>query len=483
MSDLRFRIQNKVLADILRQCDVDLRIINNDTIVTTSRSGGELALQDVEDSIGPLYKNCDFVEWFSKILLNLHFFADNSGLRSDKGTQDALKIIRESKNQIDASMESLEVCYYDNAGNNSQPSETTTKLINGNYDVTTVFFDGDDEKEIFYYPTTSHTSSASPADNHNTKTNSRKSHSEKTMTASYKILSDIISVSTEDASTILVNNEWTFTLPTGFEYLLNSKFDRGIQGGIDLAGSVKPLVVKGLQSGMGYLFNFALEKHFDLFGNFGTIVDCKYDNRMADANSGAKQKIIIDSDNLFVDVIAVNTWPFGIDLQIRIRGEEITPFNFSAMAKGLDDTDYQRITNAMKSIAESVCLVKSTQTVIKKKPVTKKAMQRPLDPNCIIEGTTLKKYIGSDIDVILPVGLTEIADNTFSERNIRSVVVPEGVKVIGRRAFENCFELEEAYLPSTLKELGGYAFVDCHKLRQITLGNKLTAIEDSLFSE
>ena len=128
---------------------MDLKIINDDTIVTTSRSGGELALQDIEDSIGPLYKNYDFVEWFSKILSNLHFFADDSGLRSGKGTKDALKSINESKNLINASMESLEVCYYDNAGNNSQPSETTTKLINGNYDVATIFLDGDDEEEIF----------------------------------------------------------------------------------------------------------------------------------------------------------------------------------------------------------------------------------------------------------------------------------------------------------------------------------------------
>lgn len=149
MSTIKFRIKNKVLADILRQSDVDLKIINDDTIVTTSRSGGELALQDIEDSIGPLYKNYDFVEWFSKILSNLHFFADDSGLRSGKGTKDALKSINESKNLINASMESLEVCYYDNAGNNSQPSETTTKLINGNYDVATIFLDGDDEEEIF----------------------------------------------------------------------------------------------------------------------------------------------------------------------------------------------------------------------------------------------------------------------------------------------------------------------------------------------
>ena len=301
----------------------------------------------------------------------------------------------------------------------------------------------------------------------------------------FRKLSDTISVKKKDSNLILVNNEWTFKMPSGFKYAVDSEFDGGIQGAIDLSGSTKPLVLKGVFEGSKPLFNFALEKHADFSGNYFTIIDCKYDNRITDSDSLSAQKILIDQDDFYVDMISVNTFPFGVNLQIRVRGTGIEPFNFDSMVKDVDEDEFKKIVSAMIEIGSSIRLEKRSVSSGdgKKGGAAKASSKKSKDPDCIIDGTTLQKYIGTNRDVVLPDGLTAIADNVFSGRKIRSVVVPEGVTSIGRRVFENCFELEEASLPSTLETLGWYGFVDCHKLKKITLGNSLTSIENSMFSE
>lgn len=299
----------------------------------------------------------------------------------------------------------------------------------------------------------------------------------------YTKVTDIVSVSKEDNHLFLINNEWKFRLPNGFRYETECAFDGGLKGGIDLSGSVKPMVIKGLASGDSFLFNFALEKHYDFFGNYQTVIDCRYDNRASGDSNSFSQRIITDGDDLFVDCISENLWPMGSSLKIRVRGDGIAPFDFTAFSdinSDVSEEDRKRVVDAMKEIAGSICLKNAKPG---KKPVKPVKREAPADPNCILSGTVLQKYIGKQADVVLPEGITEIADNICSGRDdIRSLVVPEGVKKIGRRAFENCFELEEVFLPSTLKELGGYAFVDCHKLKHIDLG-KVDRIEDSVFSE
>ena len=305
---------------------------------------------------------------------------------------------------------------------------------------------------------------------------------------SFEKIGEKISIGKENPSLFLVNNEWTFILPKGFEYFTDCEFDGFVDGGVSLNGSVKPLVIKGLKRQSDYLFNFALEDHYDFFGNYYSIIDCKYDNRMTDEESRDSKIVIVDEDDFYVDIISVNSWPLGTDLEIRVRGSKITPVDFFAMVKNTSEEDFKKIAAVMKEIASSIRLNTIGASPAKKtsaagKKTTRNAKTSVKDPNCIIEGTVLKKYIGSGPDITLPDGLTEIADNTFSGRNIHSVIVPEGVEKIGNRVFENCFELEEIDLPSTIKYLGGYCFVDCHKLKRINLGNNLGSIESSVFSE
>ena len=65
---------------------------------------------------------------------------------------------------------------------------------------------------------------------------------------------------------------------------------------------------------------------------------------------------------------------------------------------------------------------------------------------------------------------TEIPDNAFlGHRGLRKVVLPNGVKRIGRQAFFNCKNLEEITLPSSVESIEDGAFNGCSALRKLDL--------------
>ena len=65
---------------------------------------------------------------------------------------------------------------------------------------------------------------------------------------------------------------------------------------------------------------------------------------------------------------------------------------------------------------------------------------------------------------------TEIPDNAFlGHRGLSKVVLPNGVKRIGRQAFFNCKNLEEITLPSSVESIEDGAFNGCSALRKLDL--------------
>ena len=297
----------------------------------------------------------------------------------------------------------------------------------------------------------------------------------------FRKLSDKISIDDSGINEVfLVNGQWQFTLPDGLSYEIDGEFTF-IEGGFDLSGSTKPLVLKEGWSLYDQSFCAAVEPHYSFTGDHMTIIDCKYDNRFGPDNGMNSQRVIIDEPGFYVDLVSVNTWPFGVEAQIRVRGDDIDPFNITMMVKPEGDEHWQHIADYFREIAGSICIAtKTTQT---RKAANKK--NPPIDDsNCIMSGTVLERYIGWDADVVLPEGITELADNIFSGRDgLRSIVIPEGVTTIGSRAFENCFNLESVILPQSIRRIGDYAFVDCHKLQNINLDGDLECIAGSVFSE
>ena len=64
---------------------------------------------------------------------------------------------------------------------------------------------------------------------------------------------------------------------------------------------------------------------------------------------------------------------------------------------------------------------------------------------------------------------------------LERVVIPEGVKSIGEKAFYNLITLESAVLPDSLIEMGMYAFAGCTALQDIEFGSGLSIIPVGAF--
>ena len=130
----------------------------------------------------------------------------------------------------------------------------------------------------------------------------------------------------------------------------------------------------------------------------------------------------------------------------------------------------------------------------------------------VIKGV-LVKYLGDDIDVVIPANVKAIGKNAFAEApHVESIVISENVKAIeeqmmggslgredkpprlkrvvigngvtsiGRNAFADCEELTEVVFGSSLKKIEPYAFCGCSKLKAVDLSNtKITTIQQGVF--
>lgn len=93
----------------------------------------------------------------------------------------------------------------------------------------------------------------------------------------------------------------------------------------------------------------------------------------------------------------------------------------------------------------------------------------------------------TDLDIVIPSEyngkpVTAIANSAFfSNKEITSVKIPEGVTSIGSDAFGSCFKLENVELPSTLTEISSYAFSCCISLKNINLHSGITNIDSGAF--
>ncbi len=126
----------------------------------------------------------------------------------------------------------------------------------------------------------------------------------------------------------------------------------------------------------------------------------------------------------------------------------------------------------------------------------------------IILNNKLIRYMGKGGHVIIPDGVTEIGEYSFSycgvNENIQSVVIPNSVTLIGshafrgrenlqsisipdsveiieERAFWMCSSLQNISIPDTVEEIFGGAFLDCSSLQQVKLPNSLSCISKDLF--
>ena len=101
--------------------------------------------------------------------------------------------------------------------------------------------------------------------------------------------------------------------------------------------------------------------------------------------------------------------------------------------------------------------------------------------------------------VILGEGLVEIAPEAFAAKKtevdifgstheiniprnkLKTVLLPQGVKKIGKHAFKNCLGLKTMHIPNGVREISEEAFLWCTSLKEITLPEGLVTIGNSAF--
>jgi hypothetical protein len=104
--------------------------------------------------------------------------------------------------------------------------------------------------------------------------------------------------------------------------------------------------------------------------------------------------------------------------------------------------------------------------------------------NFVLRGTQLVAYTGNDQNLVIPgnIGITEIGPSCFSDSYFSSVVIPQGVRRIGRNAFSSSYNLTSVTLPEGLQVIDDSAFSSCSNLIRINIPEGIAAIGNNAFN-
>lgn len=91
---------------------------------------------------------------------------------------------------------------------------------------------------------------------------------------------------------------------------------------------------------------------------------------------------------------------------------------------------------------------------------------------CDDKGLTFVNIFGSDTTI----------DNNFPNYcGVTSVLIPNSVISIGRHAFRNCRNLTSIVLPNSIMTIGSSAFSDCRSLITVNIPDSITIVESYVF--
>ncbi|MFR5865652.1 MAG: leucine-rich repeat domain-containing protein, partial [Acutalibacteraceae bacterium] len=85
-------------------------------------------------------------------------------------------------------------------------------------------------------------------------------------------------------------------------------------------------------------------------------------------------------------------------------------------------------------------------------------------------------------EVVLPDGVTGIADYAFRYSGLTGITLPESLRSIGKNAFYECEALQSVTLNEGIEEIGDSAFFCCTRLAEIQLPESLTKIGENAFN-
>lgn len=115
-------------------------------------------------------------------------------------------------------------------------------------------------------------------------------------------------------------------------------------------------------------------------------------------------------------------------------------------------------------------------------PELVRVVHRQVLGNFRVSGTILLQYLGAESRVVIPEGITRIAEEAFAGiETIDRVILPESLREIGAEAFRGCLLLQTIALPGGLCRIGAGAFEGCVKLLRMEIPEQIEVLEDRTF--
>lgn len=109
----------------------------------------------------------------------------------------------------------------------------------------------------------------------------------------------------------------------------------------------------------------------------------------------------------------------------------------------------------------------------------------PVTDGFVIEDGVLISYGGSEEIVVIPEEVTEIRKKAFKHagprKNMKEVVLHNGITTIGEKAFKNCDALVSVTIPDGVKTMGTYVFENCDSLKSAVIPGSLEVVADYAF--
>ncbi len=92
---------------------------------------------------------------------------------------------------------------------------------------------------------------------------------------------------------------------------------------------------------------------------------------------------------------------------------------------------------------------------------------------------------GSNVNYYSVANGTVIIENwAFYLKGKKTEIInlPDTIKIVGFRAFSECYKLKTINLPNSIKRIGACAFMDCYSLQNVVIPKSIKRIEGSTFS-
>lgn len=101
----------------------------------------------------------------------------------------------------------------------------------------------------------------------------------------------------------------------------------------------------------------------------------------------------------------------------------------------------------------------------------------------VYAGYVVYGYKGSvPANLEIKTGTVGIAENAFASSNeIKSVKIPNSVRIIGLSAFQNCEYIKTISIGNGVEEIGDYAFYDCSALSSVVIPDKTVLLGNNSF--